>query len=157
MPAMSHTTLIPVEALAAALGRPDWVVLDCRHDLTDIQAGRRAYGVSHIPGARFAHVDEDLSGAKNGRNGRHPLPEPVAFARWMAALGVTNRSQVVAYDASGGAYAARLWWMLRWAGHDAVAVLDGGWEAWLAAGHPVTAGIPAASPGSFVPAWRTGL
>src|SRR6185436_9244565 len=133
-----YTTLIDVETLRTRLAEPDWVILDCRHDLADTAAGRRAYRESHIPGARFVHLDEDLSGTKTGRNGRHPLPVPDAFARRMTDLGLTNRSQVVAYDASGGPYAARQWWMLRWAGHDAVAVLDGGWDAWVAAGCPVT-------------------
>ena len=154
---MAYTTLITIETLVARLADPDWVILDCRHDLADTEAGRRAYCAAHVPGARFVHLDEDLSGTKSGRNGRHPLPDPAAFARRIAALGVSDRSQVVAYDASGGPYAARLWWMLRWAGHEAAAVLDGGWEAWVNGGYPVTAQIPAAAPGSFVPAWRDTL
>jgi thiosulfate/3-mercaptopyruvate sulfurtransferase len=85
------------------------------------------------------HLDEDLSGPKTGLNGRHPLPHPLTFALRLGALGIDNGKQVVAYDASGGCYAARLWWMLRWVGHDAIAVLDGGWQAWLEGSYPVSA------------------
>src|SRR5689334_3766769 len=130
------TTLIAAEELARHLDDPQWVVCDCRHDLADYHSGRRAYRESHIPGARFLHLDEDLSGPKTGVNGRHPLPHPATFALRVGALGIDNTKQVVAYDASGGPYAARLWWMLRWIGHTAVAVLDGGWEAWLAGSYP---------------------
>ena len=132
------TTLISVADLAAHLDAASWVICDCRHDLADTGAGRRAYAESHIPGARFVHLDEDLSARKTGRNGRHPLPDPDKFARRLGELGIANGKQVVAYDASGGPYAARLWWMLRWLGHDAAAVLDGGWNAWLSAPHSIT-------------------
>lgn len=133
---MSFTTLVSVAELAAHLSDPEWVVCDCRHDLSDYEAGRRAYSTGHIPGARFLHLDEDLSGLKNGFNGRHPLPHPVTFTLRLAALGIDNGKQVVAYDASGGCYAARLWWMLRWVGHKRAAVLDGGWDAWIRSGQP---------------------
>ena len=124
-------------------------MIDCRHDLADPEAGRRAYAQSHIPGARFAHLDKDLSSPKTGRNGRHPLPNPERFCARLAALGVSNDTQVVAYDASGGCYAARLWWMLRWVGHDQAAVLDGGWDAWLKANQAVTSDLPKIKPGNF--------
>jgi thiosulfate/3-mercaptopyruvate sulfurtransferase len=137
-----YTTLISTSDLAAHLDDGAWILCDCRHDLADIEAGRRAYRESHIPGARFVHLDEDLSAPKTGKNGRHPLPDPERFARRAGELGIGNRSQVVAYDASGGYYAARLWWLLRWAGHDAVAVLDGGWNAWLNAPHSITNRVP---------------
>lgn len=143
------TTLIAAAELAAHLGAADWIVCDCRHDLADYEAGRRAYVQSHIPGARFFHLDEDLSGPKTGVNGRHPLPHPHTFALRLGALGIDNGKQVVAYDASGGCYAARLWWMLRWLGHTRVAVLDGGWQAWTAAGHPVTDAMPSVQPTTF--------
>jgi len=146
---MPFTTLISVADLARHLDDADGVVCDCRHDLADTAAGRRAYGQSHIPGARFVHLDEDLSAPMTGRNGRHPLPEPGRFARRVGELGIGNSSQVVAYDASGGYYAARLWWMLRWLGHDAVAVLDGGWDAWIKSGQPVSAEAPAIRPARF--------
>jgi thiosulfate/3-mercaptopyruvate sulfurtransferase len=147
---MGHTTLVSVTDLAGHLGDPDWVVCDCRHDLADTGAGRRAYGEAHVPGARFVHLDEDLSAPKTGRNGRHPLPDPDQFARRVGELGIDNTKQIVAYDASGGPYAARLWWMLRWLGHPAAAVLDGGWNAWLAASHPRTKETPEARPARFV-------
>src|SRR5689334_13175162 len=136
------TTLIAAEELARHLDDPQWVVCDCRHDLADYEAGRRAYAESHVPGARFVHLDEDLSGPKTGVNGRHPLPHPATFALRAGALGIDNTKKIVAYDASGGAFAARLWWMLRWIGHNAVAVLDGGWQAWIAGAHPATSERP---------------
>ena len=132
------TTLVAAEELARHLDDPEWIVCDCRHDLADYGAGRRAYDEAHIPRARFVHLDEDLSGPKTGQNGRHPLPHPLTFALRLGALGIDSGKQVVAYDASGGCYAARLWWMLRWVGHARAAVLDGGWQAWTAGGYPVT-------------------
>jgi len=148
---MAHTTLISAADLAAHLDEASWVVCDSRHDLADPSAGRRAYAESHIPGARFVHLDEDLSAPKTGRNGRHPLPDPEKFVRRLGELGIDNSKQVVAYDASGGPYAARLWWMLRWLGHDAVAVLDGGWNLWLKAGLPAAKEIPEPAPAHFTP------
>lgn len=148
---MPFTTLVTVNELAAHLDDPAWVVCDCRHDLADYEAGRRAYRASHIPGARHLHLDEDLSGPKTGMNGRHPLPHPATFVLRLGALGIDTDRQVVAYDASGGCYAARLWWMLRWVGHTRVAVLDGGWDAWIASGKPVTTVLPAISAASFTP------
>lgn len=144
-------TLVSAETLASHLDDPEWVTCDCRHDLADYEHGRRAYAESHVPGARFVHLDEDLSGPKTGLNGRHPLPHPRTFALRLGALGIDDAKQVVAYDASGGCYAARLWWMLRWLGHTKVAVLDGGWSAWLAAGLPVTAEIPSMEPATHTP------
>jgi len=148
---MNYTTLVSVADLAAHLNDPGWIVCDCRHDLTKYEAGRRAYETSHIPGARFLHLDEDLSGPKTGANGRHPLPHPITFTLRLAALGIDNGKQIVAYDASGGCYAARLWWMLRWVGHTRVAVLDGGWDAWAKAGQSVTTESPAPRPTTFNP------
>ncbi len=153
MPAMSHTPLIQAAELQAlsASGAPR-AVFDCSFDLADTEAGRRAYLAGHVPGARYLHLDADLSAAKTGRNGRHPLPAREAFAERLAALGVNAGDQVVVYDGSGGMYAARAWWMLRWAGHRAVAVLDGGLAAWRAAGLPLDSGdaAPPAARGSFV-------
>ena len=125
-------TLVTVEQLRDHLEDPGWCVIDVRHDLMNVTAGRRAYEAGHIPGASFAHIDDDLSGAKTSRNGRHPLPRREdlvqAFRRW----GVDDDTQVVAYDAQGGNFAVRLWWLARWLGHARVAVLDGGWPVWLA-------------------------
>ena len=129
------TTLIGVDALRAlqASATPP-LVLDASFDLGDVAAGERAYDAGHLPGSRYVHLDRNLCAGKTGRNGRHPLPERAAFARTAAALGVSPATQVVALDRNGGMYAARLWWMLRWLGHAEVAVLDGGFKAWVAAG-----------------------
>ena len=154
---MKYTTLISVRDLAAHLDDVAWVVCDCRHDLVKTAAGREAYAQAHIPGARFVHVDDDLSAPLTGRNGRHPLPDPAKFVARLGELGIDNAKQVVAYDASGSAYAARLWWMLRWAGHESVAVLDGGWNAWTAARQRVTAESPAVTPLRFSPTYRMDL
>jgi thiosulfate/3-mercaptopyruvate sulfurtransferase len=143
------TTLVSAHELARHLGERDWIVCDCRHDLGDYEAGRRAHAESHIPGTRFVHLDEDLSGPKTGLNGRHPLPHPLTFSLRLGALGIDNDKQVVAYDASGGCYAARLWWMLRWLGHTAVAVLDGGWQAWVAEKLPVNAEKASVQPTAY--------
>jgi thiosulfate/3-mercaptopyruvate sulfurtransferase len=142
-------TLVACTDLAAHLDDARWIVFDCRHDLADVEAGRRAYTDAHIPGARFVHLDRDLSAPKTGTNGRHPLPGPAAFCARLAALGMSNDKQAVAYDASGGYYAARLWWMLRWIGHERAAVLDGGWDAWRAAQLPVTTRAPSITAGAF--------
>ena len=151
MPHTHYTTLISAanlaERLAAAPGSV--VVFDCRFDLVDPAAGEAAYAAGHIPGAQYLHLDRDLSGRKTGTNGRHPLPTRDAFATLMASHGVRQGQQVVAYDAQGGAYAARLWWLLRWLGHDSVAVLDGGLQAWEAAGQPLTTDVPQPAAGDF--------
>ena len=144
-----HTTLVTCSDLATALDDPDWLVYDCRNDLTDRAAGWRAYTGGHIPGARHVHLEDVLSGPLTGRTGRHPLPDPAEFCARMRALGLTTGKQVVAYDASGGVMASRLWWMLRWLGHEAVAVLDGGWSAWLGAALPVETAVPDTTPGDF--------
>ncbi len=146
-----HTTLIDTATLAAHLDDPQWVIVDCRHDLTNAAAGRMQYAKSHIPGARFLSIDDDLSGPKTGRNGRHPLPAPEAFAATLGRIGIDDSTQVVAYDANQGVFASRLWWMLRWVGHDAVAVLDGGFAQWLKDDGAETAAVPAVAPRAFTP------
>jgi thiosulfate/3-mercaptopyruvate sulfurtransferase len=139
---MSYATLIPAAQLARHLPEPDWVILDCRHDLADPDAGRAAYQAGHIPTAQFAHLDLDLSDKSPGPNGefrgRHPLPAQAGFIETLRRWGINQDTQVVAYDAQGGMFAARLWWMLRWVGHEAVAVLDGGLPAWTAQGMALT-------------------
>ncbi|HEX7607542.1 MAG TPA: rhodanese-like domain-containing protein, partial [Usitatibacter sp.] len=129
--------LVSPEELAKHLDDPAWVVFDTRNDLADPGKGRRAYAAGHVPGAYFMHLDEDLSGEKTGNNGRHPLPDLAAFAARMNASGVTPLTQVVVYDDVGGNFAVRLWWMLRWLGHDRVALLDGGFPAWQQEARPV--------------------
>jgi len=129
---MAYRTLITAEQLRALEPRP--VLLDCSFDLADIGAGERAFAAAHVPGAVYAHLDRDLAGAKTGHNGRHPLPELRAFARRVGEWGIAPGVQVVTYDAQGGPYAARAWWLLRWLGHTDVAVLDGGLAAWRAVG-----------------------
>ncbi|GIV61135.1 MAG: putative 3-mercaptopyruvate sulfurtransferase [Rhodothermaceae bacterium] len=133
-------------------------MVDCRFSLQDPERGRRAYREAHIPGAVYAHLDDDLSGpVVPGRTGRHPWPDPDALAATLSAFGIDETVQVVAYDDAGGAIAARLWGLLTWLGHDAVAVLDGGWPAWQRAGYPVRGGEERRPPRRFVPRPRPGL
>jgi len=148
--------LVTPGELARHLDDPEWVVFDTRHDLVDTEAGRHEYGDAHIPGAYFLDVDEDLSGPKTGGNGRHPLPDPARFAARVERCGVDSRSRVVAYDASGGCYAVRLWWMLRWLGVARVALLDGDWRRWLREKRAVSSAVPAPRAGSFEPRPRLG-
>ena len=138
--------LIEPPALAALLAVPhhhDVVVMDCRHDLWRPEWGRQEYAIGHIPGARFAHLDEDLSGAVTARTGRHPLPEPATLAAFLGAAGIGPDTTVVAYDQDNSMYAARLWWLLRWLGHEKVAVLNGGLAAWQRAALPLETRTPA--------------
>ncbi len=132
--------LIQADELRERLARPGCLVFDVRHDLADHAAGRRAYEAGHIPGALHLDTEDQLSAPRTGRNGRHPLPERGEFAALMRSQGLTARSDVVVYDGGNGMFAVRLWWMLRWLGHESVAVLDGGWAAWLAAGGESQAG-----------------
>jgi thiosulfate/3-mercaptopyruvate sulfurtransferase len=127
------------------------LIFDCESDLADPNKGPAAYRQGHIPAARYLDLAADLSGPCTGRNGRHPLPDPDKFAATLRSHGLNDADQVVAYDASGGPYAARLWWLLRWIGHDAVAVLDGGKAAWVKAGLPLETGVTptAARPGNI--------
>lgn len=127
------TTLVSPGFLAA---NTEWRAIDCRHDLLDVDAGRRAYDAAHVPGAIHAHLDRDLSGPKTGTNGRHPLPDPAKFCDWLGRAGITPGTPVVAYDEGGGSCAARFWWLMRWIGHVRVCVLDGGWASWEAQDRP---------------------
>ncbi|HUU72103.1 MAG TPA: sulfurtransferase [Burkholderiales bacterium] len=148
---MARKTLIDADELADNLDNPRFIIFDCRHELTNPEFGDKAYAQSHLPNAHFASVDRDLSSHPTGKNGRHPLPPADRFAAWLGSKGVTSGIQVVGYDNAAGVYASRLWWLMRWLGHEAVAVLDGGWDAWLAAGGPTTTDIPAAVPATFSP------
>jgi len=148
---MTYATLVEPEQLAAHLDDPDWVVVDCRFDLHEPDGGGHAYAARHIRGARYAHLENDLSGPKHSKSGRHPLPDAGALADTFGRWGIDRGKQVVVYDDAKGAIAARLWWLLRWLGHDAVAVLNGGLAAWLRAGLPLTDEIPRVSPTRFEP------
>jgi len=148
-----YQTLISATNLLQNAQNPNWVIVDCRHDLVDAAAGRTAYDAGHIPEARFANLDRDLSGAKQATDGsfrgRHPLPEKDALLASLRRWGINDDTQVIAYDAQGGMYAARLWWLLRSIGHSSVAVLDGGVAAWQAAGGGLSAAEPAPAAGSI--------
>jgi thiosulfate/3-mercaptopyruvate sulfurtransferase len=132
-------TIVSTDELAR---HPEWRVFDCRFDLAKPDFGERHYAAAHIPGALYAHLDRDLSAPKSGTNGRHPLPGRDAFPAWLGRQGVKPADRVVCYDAAGGVIAARLWWLLRWVGHEAVAVLDGGYPKWISEGRPVTRDVP---------------
>ena len=145
-----YRTLVDASTLAAHLDAGDWRIVDCRFDLADPDAGRQAWRAAHIPGAVYADLEQDLSGAADPAAGRHPLPARDDLVELCNEFGISNDSQVVAYDDKGGAFAARLWWLLRWLGHERVAVLDGGWPAWKNGGFPVS-DTPVVPPrGSFV-------
>jgi len=155
---VAYTTLISAVELAEHLDDPDWLIVDCRFSLTDTERGRRDYEEAHIPGALYAHLDEDLSGpVRAGQTGRHPLPDAEAFARQLGEWGVSDGIQVVAYDDSNGGIAARLWWMLRWLGHDAAAVLNGGWTHWSDAGLPTRGGVESPTRRNFTAQLRSYL
>src|SRR6266513_675393 len=134
-------TVISTDVLEARLADPLWVIVDCRFKLDDVAWGEREWTAAHIPGAVYAHLDRDLSGPKTGTNGRHPLPDVDVLARTFGRFGITSGRQVVAYDQNTGMFASRLWWLLRWLGHDAVAVLDGGFAKWIAEGRPVSTAV----------------
>ncbi|MEW5754821.1 MAG: sulfurtransferase [Pseudomonadota bacterium] len=149
---MPYTTLISIADLARHFEHPDWRIIDCRFDLADTTRGRTAYRAAHIPGAVYAHLDEDLSAPMiPGKTGRHPLPAQSDLVATLSHWGIDGRVQVVAYDDSGGPFAARLWWLLRWLGHEHVAVLDGGWRHWVAARLPVCDAQCAPVARSFTP------
>ncbi len=155
---MSYTTLIDGTELANHLHDNNWVIVDCRFSLDDTEKGRRDYRESHIPGAHYAHLDEDLSGEIiPGVTGRHPLPPVEKAVRLFSSWGIDEHAQVVAYDDKGGGIAARLWWMLRWLGHENVAVLNGGWPAWVKADLPTTSDLPNRSEKTFQPKERSEL
>lgn len=146
-----YATLISTADLAARLADPAFVLVDVRHDLARPDAwGESEYRLGHLPGARFAHIDRDLSAQRSGTNGRHPLPGREACANLFGRLGIDATKQVVAYDQGSGMYAARLWWMLRSLGHDAAAVLDGGFAAWTREGRPAVTDAPAPSRTTFI-------
>jgi thiosulfate/3-mercaptopyruvate sulfurtransferase len=146
---MTYTTLISTDTLSQHLNHPNWVIVDCRFSLADTEAGAKAYRHGHIPNARYAHLDKDLSSAITDFTGRHPLPNFSLLAKKLGDWGITNTSQVVAYDDAGGAFAGRLWWLLKCMGHDKVAVLNGGIKQWQKQGLPVTTTLPTVKPTTF--------
>ena len=152
---MPFTTLVSTDALAAHLG--DWAIVDCRFDLANDGWGREQYAAGHIPGAVYASLNDDLSAPRTGTNGRHPLPSPDALVASLQRLGITNGTQVVVYDQDSGLYAGRLWWLLRYAGHQAVALLDGGLAKWTAEGRPATAGVETRPLSTFRPAFDAAM
>ncbi|MFA6163082.1 MAG: sulfurtransferase [Methylobacter sp.] len=159
---MTYTTLISTETLNQQLNNPNWIIVDCRFSLADTEASAKAYRHGHIPNSRYAHLDKDLSSAITDFTGRHPLPDFALLAKKLGQWGITNTSQVVAYDDAGGAFAGRLWWLLRCMGHDKVAVLDGGIKQWQKLGLPITTALPTVKSATFRPylndsAWLNAL
>jgi thiosulfate/3-mercaptopyruvate sulfurtransferase len=145
----SQNMLVRVEQLRGHLHDARWCVVDVRHDLFDAEAGIRAYRAGHILGAVFANIDTQLSGMKSGLNGRHPLPSRDDLSETFREWGINNDTQIVAYDAQGGQYASRLWWLARWLGHRRVALLDGGWPKWLSETQLISRNVPVKERGNF--------
>ena len=154
---IDHPLIISSDLLAKHLGDPLWAIIDCRFDLTKTEEGEESYLAAHIPGAGYAHLDRDLSGPTTGQNGRHPLPDRQAMTVTFGRLGISSEHQVVAYDQSTSMFASRLWWMLRYAGHERAAVLDGGWAKWHHEGLPAHSGRELRKPTAFAPNWRQEL
>lgn len=147
---MRFTTIVSVDELSRHVQDPAWIVFDCRFTLSNTEAGRAAYQQGHIPGARYVHLDEDMSSAVTPTSGRHPLPEVQALADKLSAWGVDGSKQVVVYDDSFGSMAVKMWWLLRWLGHQNVALLDGNWQMWNKKKLPVTTELPKLQPAKFV-------
>lgn len=154
---MNYTTLVSSATLQQNLDNPDWVIVDCRFSLADSQAGGAAYRHGHIPNARYADLNKDLSSAVTSQTGRHPLPDFRLLAKKLGNWGIGNNSQVVVYDDMGGAMAGRLWWLLRCLGHEKVAVLDGGIKHWQKQGFALTTALPRIKPTVFRPYLNTEL
>jgi thiosulfate/3-mercaptopyruvate sulfurtransferase len=155
---MIFDSLISIKDLRNNITNPDWVIIDCRFELENKDLGRKMYLETHIPGAVYAHLDDDLaSPIIPGETGRHPLPDVDTFVETLSNWGIDESVQVIAYDDDGGKYAARLWWMLRWLGHEGVAVLDGRFTHWLEAGYATKPGVEVNSPRKFTPRLRPEL
>ena len=152
---MTYTTLVSATRLYQHINDPKWVVVDCRFSLANSDAGGYAYRHGHIPHARYAHLNKDLSSAITGFTGRHPLPDFTLLAKKLGAWGITNDSQVVVYDDGGGTFASRLWWLLRCLEHDKVAVLDGGIQQWKKQGFSLTTTLPTINHATFRPYLNT--
>ena len=145
------SNLVSAAELRSRIDDPELRIIDCRFDLADPGAGRRAYLQQHIRGAVYADLDQDLAAPISRQSGRHPLPDAASFAATLGRLGISNASDVVVYDAGNGAIAARAWWLLRWVGHERVRLLDGGFAHWIAAGGPVASGAEPVSDAQFMP------
>ncbi len=154
---LAFTTIVSTRELAAHATDAQWVVVDCRFKLADEDWGAREYQRAHIPGAAYAHLGHDLSSPANGTNGRHPLPNPDTLIDTFGRLGIANGAQVVAYDQDSGMFASRLWWLLRWMGHDSVAVLDGGFARWMSESRPTASGEHATAAKRFAGAPRAAM
>ena len=154
---MPYTTLVSTAVLAQYLDDPDWVIFDCRFTLTDSGAGQCAYDKAHIPGAHYVHLDNDMASPVTSASGRHPLPDPEVLAHKLGSWGVDSGKQIVVYDDTFGAMAGRLWWLLRWLGHDNVALLDGVYPKWLREELPVTDVVSASTPTRFNVSLRDNL
>jgi thiosulfate/3-mercaptopyruvate sulfurtransferase len=150
---MTYRTLISADTLAAHL-RERWVIVDCRYDLQNESWGRDQYRAAHVPGAVHVSLTEDLAGARTGTNGRHPIPAVEALAETFGRLGIAKDVQVIVYDQDSGMYASRMWWSLRYLGHDDVALLDGGWARWVREGRPTSSGDETRPRAVFEPAPR---
>jgi thiosulfate/3-mercaptopyruvate sulfurtransferase len=147
-----NSFVVSAQYLSAHLDDPQVVVVDCRFALTEPELGHQQYQISHIQGAHYLDLNQDLSSPVNRHGGRHPLPNPTELANKLGAIGINfQETLVVAYDDSRLAFASRLWWLLRYMGHEKVALLDGGWKAWQAGGYAVTDALPTPQPGSFAP------
>ena len=147
---MAYHTLISADSLQQHLNDAQWRIVDCRFNLKDPGEGLALYQMDHIPHAVYAHLDHDLSSPVTANSGRHPLPDVNQFKEKLGNWGITKDTQVIVYDDAAGSYAARLWWMLRWLGHDSVAVLDGGFSSWKQQGLPVTSDIPQFSRTTYI-------
>lgn len=145
------TTLLSAKELFAHFDSADWVVFDCRFTLAEIEAGRVAYQQSHLPGAIYVHLDDDMSSPITASSGRHPLPDVTTFSEKLSAWGVDASKQVVVYDDAFGAVAGRMWWLLRWLGHTRVALLDGDLPTWQREAYPMQSEPPLLTPATFSP------
>ena len=155
---MHYQTIVPADVLQDHLEDPEWVIIDCQFSLEDSGEGERAYLETHIPGATYANLDDQLSGPIiPGKTSRHPLPDVERLTKTLSRWGIDDKVQVVGYDDRGGAIAARLWWMLRWLGHNQVAVLDGGWSNWVSSAKPISNEVDNRQARTFVPRIRSDL
>ena len=148
---MTHNTLVSATTLNENINNPKWIIIDCRFSLANSNAGSYAYRHGHLPNARYAHLNHDLSSTLSDLNGRHPLPSFKLLANKLSAWGISNDTQVIVYDDAGGTFAARLWWLLKSLGHNKVAVLDGGIQHWQKQGYALTTTLPTQKPTTFRP------